>query len=172
MDNSQDQLLWNSQHKTTQLQVHIDKLLPLITILLPPLPLSSSLSCLSLALPFRPFFFLYKLPSILSFIPLVPLPFYLYLYLHLSILSFFFSLVLLIFHPLAPDDYTSISSSPITFPSGSAIGNRLCVNISITDDSRFEADTERFSISLTTTDSSVTVVPDSGEVEIRDNESK
>ena len=73
---------------------------------------------------------------------------------------------------LAPDDYISVSSISLTFPTGSSQGSTQCVNISINDDNTFEEDTERFSVSLTTTDSSVTLAPDSGEVEIRDNESK
>ena len=48
----------------------------------------------------------------------------------------------------------------------------MCVNISITDDDKFEEDAEKFSVQITTTDSSVIVVPDSGNVEIRDDESK
>ena len=92
-----------------------------------------------------------------------------------SISSFLFSSSLLSFFyfiPLAPDDYTFVSPSFLTFPSGSSEAATQCVNISIADDNNFEQDVEIFSINLTKTVSFMNVVLDSGKVEIRDNESK
>ena len=51
-------------------------------------------------------------------------------------------------------------------------GGRECINIPIIEDDIFEEDVEMFSVSLTTTDSSVNIMPYRGDVEIRDNESK
>ena len=65
-----------------------------------------------------------------------------------------------------------LSSSSITFPSGSSQAATQCINIFIADDNNFEEDIEIFSVSLTKTDSFIHIVHDSGEVEIRDNESK
>ena len=126
------------------------------------------------------FFFILSLPLFSLLCPLSnfvfpssSLLFYFYLSLHLTLHFFLFSTIIpLIFPTLAPDDYSNISLSSITFPSNSRLNAIMCTDISIRDDDRFEEDAEKFSIQLTTTDSLITVVPGSGNVEIRDNESK
>ena len=72
-------------------------------------------------------------------------------------------------HPLlAQNDYRSGSK---LFHFGLAQANSQCIDFSIVDDN-FVEDMEKFSLSLTTTNDFVNVVPDSGEVEIIDNDSK
>ena len=72
-------------------------------------------------------------------------------------------------HPLlALNDYLS-GSKFLQF--GPAEASIQCTDFFIVDD-YVEEDMESFSLSLTTTYNFVNVVPDSGEVKIRDNDSK
>ena len=72
--------------------------------------------------------------------------------------------------PLAgTDDYTSTMVN-LTFNSGNQ-DDILCVNVSINNDTLCEAN-EMFNVALTTTDPTVTLDPDTGNVTIVDDDSK
>ena len=76
-----------------------------------------------------------------------------------------------------PYDYNEINSSNnplVPFTSADPSTHRQCFNVNITDDDVLE-DTERFSLTLSLIDGSsvpVTVLPDTSEVEIVDEDCK
>ena len=70
---------------------------------------------------------------------------------------------------VAPGDYTSKASYPLTFSAGSPVGISQCANITIIDDLVVEPD-QYFTVSLTTTDP-VYITPTSlAQVIITDND--
>ena len=72
---------------------------------------------------------------------------------------------------LAPDDYTAIANSPLTFFSGDPVDTRRCVNVTIIDEEIVEDD-QFFSVSLTSSDP-VYITPFSeAQVVISDNDRK
>ncbi len=68
-------------------------------------------------------------------------------------------------------DYSPVVSQPVTFPAGSAVGSRQCINIVIVNDGTNEAN-EQFSLSLAAGQNSAIGNPGAATVTIIDDDSK
>ena len=68
----------------------------------------------------------------------------------------------------APDDYTAVSSQPVTF---SSAPDQICITISISDDEVVE-ETESFTVTLVTEDPAVLIIQPFASVTIIDSTGK